>query len=157
MRLTQKKPTTLWIYFLYSVNISAKQNYEGGFFFEKHQFFGASSKKKNPPLGVFPRNHCTRFPICRFFLILKPTRFLLPKMKNLKMMYSFLPRLLFCNVFQFNVFFFFKRTRFSHLPFFYRLKKKRQISDLPFFWQKWLKQTNDFNSPPLHPKWPIIF
>merc|ERR1712002_747929 len=99
MRLTQKKPTPLWIYFLYSVNISAKQNYEGGFFFEKHQFFGASSKKKNPPLGVFPRNHCTRFPIWRLFLILKSTRFLLLKIKNLKMMYSFLPKLLFCSVF----------------------------------------------------------
>ena len=128
-----------------------------GVFLRSTNFLGLAQKKKTPPLGVFPRNHCTRFPICRFFLILKPTRFLLPKMKNLKMMYSFLPRLLFCNVFQFNVFFFYKRTRFSHLPFFYRLKKKRQISDLPFFWQKWLKQTNDFNSPPSTQSGPLYF
>ena len=119
MRLAQqKKNPPLRMYFLYSVNISAKQNFEGGVFFSRSTNFLRLAQKKTPPLGVFPRNHCTRFPICRFFLILKPTRFLLPKMKNLKMMYSFLQKLLFCSVFQFTYFFFFKRTRFSHLPFF---------------------------------------
>ena len=68
MRLAQKKKKNPPDVFSIFSKYFSKTKFWGWVFFsfEKHQFFEDSSKK-TPPLGVFPRNHCTRFPICRFF------------------------------------------------------------------------------------------
>ena len=64
---SKKNPTPPDVFSIFSKYFSKTKFWGWVFFsFEKHQFFEDSSKK-TPPLGVFPRNHCTRFPICRFF------------------------------------------------------------------------------------------
>ena len=125
MRLAQKKKKTLRMYFLYSVNISAKQNFEGGFFFlSRSTNFLRIAQKKPHPWGFSRGTTVPVFLFAVFFWFWNLPVFYYQKWKIWKWCIVFYQNCYFAAFF--NLQFFFSNVPVFHIcRFFCCLKKKR--------------------------------